>query len=465
MPRASQVIIKRYGFGPDGSTSVEDIPNTYSTGPQKWVSPVDSPEGTNFYSLLGISDNEKNIIREQFTKDDGFLHQIKPFIWNPENYPTTGQWQSIINRRFANTDIPGLTPNQQIIFFKNIKQFIVDIDRVGFTSLNVGFEDINEFYINLQRITFIFFCLAVEYNFTYNQSDCIFLNKLYFLLRKNKYQWLDAVILSVLISKKILLDMNLSNLSNNRYLRRASHIVVTGGVDPNLFYQSIITFLYIKFIDSRKTKKLLHKNKGLIMNKFINEFEPAISFYVLMQKSGHFGSKNREDTDYFSKIIINILKENDITYILALQAGYLSKYLTVESHNEHKKQVADPDSPVVKSGFIKYITDPRGLPAINDNELIYDYEFPEKKINEIYTYLKKLNYINIQAFTDALTQNYNTDPSSGIQTVDIDNFLRELSNKNIHFKEKKRPLRYRGGKKKTIKRKNYRKKKTLKLRH
>ena len=101
MPLASQVIIKRYGFGPDGSTSVEDIPNTYSTGPQNWVSPVDSPEGTNFYSLLGISDNEKNIIREQFTKDGGFLHQIKPFIWNPENYSNAGQWQTLLTEIYT----------------------------------------------------------------------------------------------------------------------------------------------------------------------------------------------------------------------------------------------------------------------------------------------------------------------------------------------------------------------------
>ena len=477
MPLASQVIIKRYGFGPDGSTSVEDIPNTYSTGPENWVSPVDSPEGTNFYSLLGISDNEKNIIREQFTKDDGFLHQIKPFIWNSENYDTPGQWQSTLDRSLPNTDIPGLTPNQQIIFFENIKQFIIDIDRVGFTSQNVDFEHINEFYINLQRIILIFFCLAVEYNYTYNQSDCFFFAKLYFLLRKNEYEWLDAVILSVLISKKILLDMNLSNLSDNRYSRENYNIVVTDGIDPNVFYQSIIAFLYIKFIDSEastlqaalqavrpstgdQTKNLLHENKKLIMDKFINDALTINSMYIRMQKNGHFGNTNNTDYEYFSKIIINILKENDITYIFALQAGYLSKYLTIKQYNEHRAQ--NPEIDTIVDNFIEYITNP--VP----NKNIYNYKFPEKKINEIYTYLKKLNYINIQAFSDALSQNYNIDPSSGIQTVDIDNFLTELSNKNIHFEEKfqkKRSIIYRGGKRKTIKRKNYRKRKTLKLRH
>ena len=460
MPLASQVIIKRYGFGPDGSTSVEDIPNTYSTGPQNWVSPVDSPEGTNFYSLLGISDNEKNIIREQFTKDGGFLHQIKPFIWNPENYSTAGQWQTTLDRNLSRTDIIGLTTNQKEIFFKNITQFIVDIDRAGFTSQNINFEHINEFYTNIQRIVFIFFCLAVEYNFTYYQSDSYFFAKLYVLLRKNEYESLDSVILSVLISKKILLDMNLSNLSNNRYLRRSrngSNMVVTDGVDPNLFYQSIIAFLYIKFIDSRKTKKLLHKNKKLIMNKFINDLQAIHSLYITMQKNGHFGNTNDDDDEYFSKIIINILKENDITYILALQAGYLSKYLTIKQYNEHRTQDTNIDD--ITSDFIGYITNP----LVPNNKLIYDYEFPEKKINEIYTYLKKLNYINIQAFSDALRNN--TDTSTEIQSVNIDDFLTELSNKNIHFKEKKRSKIYRGGKRKTIKRKNYRRRKTLKLRH
>ena len=111
------------------------------------------------------------------------------------------------------------------------------------------FEHINEFYTNIQLKVFIFFCLAVEYNFTYYQSDSYFFAKLYVLLRKNEYDKLDSVILSVLISKKILLDMNLSNLSNNRYLRRSrngSNMVVTDGLDPNLFYQSIIRFSIYK---------------------------------------------------------------------------------------------------------------------------------------------------------------------------------------------------------------------------
>ena len=58
-----------------------------------------------------------------------------------------------------------------------------------------------------------------------------------------------------------------------------------------------------------------------------------------MQKNGHFGNTNNADDEYFSKIIINILKENDITYIFALQAGYLSKYLTIKQYNEHKLKI------------------------------------------------------------------------------------------------------------------------------
>ena len=137
--------------------------------------------------------------------------------------------------------------------------------------------------------------------------------------------------------------------------------------------------------------------------------------------------------------------------------GYLSKYLTIKQYNEHRTQDTNIDD--ITSDFIGYITNP----LVPNNKVIYDYEFPEKKINEIYTYLKKLNYINIQAFSDALKNN--TDTSTEIQSVNIDDFLTELSNKNIHFKEKKRSKIYRGGKRKTIKRKNYRKRKTLKLRH
>ena len=112
-----------------------------------------------------------------------------------------------------------------------------------------------------------------------------------------------------------------------------------------------------------------------------------------------------------------------------MQAGYLSKYLTIKQYNEHRTQDTNIDD--ITSDFIGYITNP----LVPNNKVIYDYEFPEKKINEIYTYLKKLNYINIQAFSDALKNN--TDTSTEIQSVNIDDFLTELSNKNIHFKEKK----------------------------